>query len=393
MEDVVNTILKAMSSVKKPQRTFIAALLSVLMVFHGRATYRNLGRYCDMSEKRLSRWYRRDFDFTDFNHRLLFEQLPENGNFVAAIDASFMEKSGKKTEGLASFYNGKTSQAERGLEMSLVSVIDLQANTSYSLDARQTLDHPEYSRTESYASQVKELAPRLKTLSINYLLMDAYYSKTTFIHPVIASGLHVVGKLRYDADLRWLYQGEYHGKGRPKVYDGKVNVNTDKHRFSYEGKINDTTEIYTEVVWSKMLKRSIRLVLLCLGDKFVLLFSTDITLEAKTLITYYRARFQIEFLFREARQHTGLTHCQSLKKEAIYTQINASLTALNLIKLQDRKTKNTDNQTVISIASWKRRKGNQHLMKRLFDKLGLKLKDQKVSEVYTELSEYGTIAA
>lgn len=393
MEDTVNRILKKMSSVKKPQRTFIAALFMVLMVFQGKATFRNMSRYCDMSEKSLSRWYRRSFNFTDFNFRLLTEQLPEQRTMIAAIDANFMEKSGKKTDGLANFHNGKTGTCERGLELSSVCIIDLQANTAYHLDARQTIDYPDHSRVESYVGQVVELAPKLKSLDIAHIVQDAYYSKKTFIPPVLEVGLHVVGKLRSDADLLWLYEGEYNGRGRPKLYDGKVNLTADKHRFTCTGETDKGEGIYTAVVFSKMLKRSVCVVMLCTGEKYALLFSTDTALDAKTLIAYYRARFQIEFVFRDARQHTGLTHCQSLKKEAIHTHINASFTVLNLMKLQDRNAKNTNAPTVISIASWKRRKRNQHLMCRLFKKLGLSRNDQKVSEAYTEFSEYGTIAA
>ena len=108
MEDTVNKIKQAMSSVKKQQRTFVEALLSVLMVFQGKVAFRNMSRYCEMIDKRLSRWYRRIFDFTDFNFRLLAEQLTGKRTMIAVIDASFMEKSGKKTEGLVKFYNGKT---------------------------------------------------------------------------------------------------------------------------------------------------------------------------------------------------------------------------------------------------------------------------------------------
>ena len=102
-----------------------------------------------------------------------------------------------------------------------------------------------------------------------------------------------------------------------------------------------------------------------------MLYSTDKELDALTLIKYYKSRFQIEFLFRDAKQYTGLTHCQSPRKEAIHMQVNASLTALNLLKIEDRKEKQTSEVTVISITSWKRRKFNRHLMCRLFDELGL----------------------
>ena len=54
MEETVNRIFTGMSNIKKPQCVFIAGLLSVLMILHGRATVRNMSRYCDMSEKRFS---------------------------------------------------------------------------------------------------------------------------------------------------------------------------------------------------------------------------------------------------------------------------------------------------------------------------------------------------
>ena len=112
-----------------------------------------------------------------------------------------------------------------------------------------------------------------------------------------------------------------------------------------------------------------------------------------TIIRYYKARFQIEFVFRDAKQYTGLLDCQSCSKDAIHTQINALFSALNLIKLADRKEKNTDDETVISIGSWKRRLFNQHLMYRVFEKLGLAMNDEKVMDTYQELSSYGTVAA
>ena len=395
MEEIVNRILAAMSTVKKPQRVFIAGLFSVLMIFHGRATFRNMSRYCDMGERRFSRWYRRDFDFATFNHLLLTEMLPEENEYIAAIDANFIEKSGKKTAGIGKFYNGKTGYAERGLEMSLVSIIDLQANTAYSFDARQTLDDPEKkkTRTAGYVQQVQELVSRLKAHEINYLVMDNWYSKAPFIDPVLDSGLQVVGKLRTDAALFWLYKGDYRGVGRPKKYDGKVNFNKDKDRFDHVGQSEQGEDIYTAVVWSRMLNRNIRLVMLSREEKYALLFSSDTALDAKKLISYYKARFQIEFLFRDARGHTGLTHCQSLKQEAIHTYINASMTTLNLLKLQDRKVKKTDKETVISIASWKRRKCNQNIVKLLFQHFGFSRKDKKVQQAYVLFSNYGTIAA
>lgn len=234
-------------------------------------------------------------------------------------------------------------------------------------------------------------------MGMSYLAVDAYYFKEKFVSPVTATGLQVVGKLRRDADLLWLYTGTYPGRGRPKIYDGKVCFENDLHRFTYSGALETGEEVWTAIVHSKCLKRSIRLVMLRMQRRekvgIALLYSTDTELNAMTLISYYKARFQIEFIFRDAKQYTGLMDCQSRKKEAIHTHINASFSALNLLKLEDRRDKGTNDQTVISIASWKRRKFNQHLMCRVFDDLGIAINDEKVMDTYQRFSNYGAIAA
>ena len=46
-------------------------------------------------------------------------------------------------------------------------------------------------------------------------------------------------------------------------------------------------------------------------NRSAVLFSPDIDLAAARLYRYYKARFQIEFLFRDAKQFTGLTDGQA----------------------------------------------------------------------------------
>ena len=373
------------------------SLLLVLSVFQGRATYRNLSRYSSMSEKRFSRWYARDLNFSNFNAQLLRQTLPTDGDRIAVIDASFLSKSGCHTEGLGWFYNGSAGQTQRGLEISMICMVDIPSNTAYALDACQTVDKADKSRTESYAQQLVAQAPVLKSQGIRYVAADAYYSKESFVFPLLETGLHVVGKLRADANLRWINEAPYRGRGRPKQFDGKVDLTDAYQKFEAIGELEPGVDLYTKVVYSVMLKRNIRVVLLRTiqgqESRQALLYSTDTELEARKLVTYYRARFQIEFLFRDAKQYTGLTHCQSRKSQAINNHVNASLTALNLIKIEDRQCKQTEHSSVISIASWKRKKFNQHLMARLFDKLGLDPSCQKVRTVFNQFSDYGAIAA
>jgi hypothetical protein len=46
------------------------------------------------------------------------------------------------------------------------------------------------------------------------------------------------------------------------------------------------------------------------------------------MVRYYQARFQIEFLFRDAKQFTGLMACQARSEEALLKSFNASFAAL-----------------------------------------------------------------
>ena len=83
----------------------------------------------------------------------------------------------------------------------------------------------------------------------------------------------------------------------------------DLHRFTRAGTLETGEEVWTATVYSKCLKCRIKLVMLRVQRKkkmgIALLYSTDIELDAMTLVTYYKARFQIEFIFRDAKQYTS----------------------------------------------------------------------------------------
>ena len=181
MEDRVKNILTSMSSVKKAQRVFMIYLLAAFMVFQGKATMTHLSHYSAMSEKRFRRHFQRSFDFLQFNSQLLADSQVLGDERIAAIDASFMKKSGNKTEGLSWFYNGSESRVQKGLEISLMALIDIQSNTAYALNAEKTLDDPSRSRLDQYTQQVVQQAFKLKPLNVDYLVADAYYSKASFV--------------------------------------------------------------------------------------------------------------------------------------------------------------------------------------------------------------------
>jgi len=92
-----DTVLQKMSTVLKPQRTFLMVILTTLMYLPGKANFRNLGRYSELHEKTYSRGFRRSFDFVEFNRLSLAEVVTCGSPFAIAIDSRFIQKSGKHT--------------------------------------------------------------------------------------------------------------------------------------------------------------------------------------------------------------------------------------------------------------------------------------------------------
>jgi hypothetical protein len=324
---LLETILEQMSSVNKAQRKFVMVVLTSLMCLRGKANFRNLSRYSDLNEKTYSRGFRRDFDFVKFNQLSLDQINLSDHMLVAAMDCSFISKSGKHTYGLDKFYHGSVSKAEKGLEISTLAVVDVTYNTAYNLSTRQTppLDNTSKTRVDQYLDHIRSDIDSLPSC-IRYLVVDGYYSKTKFIDGVTALKLEMIGKLRHDANLRWLYQGKQKPRGRRKLYDGKVSFD-DLSRFEFVGEISGV-KLYTGIVNSAHFKRDLRLVYLVknVGNKIqtASLFSTDIQLAAKDIYRFYKARFQIEFLFRDAKQFTGLADCQARCSSALHFHFNAT---------------------------------------------------------------------
>ncbi|MEJ2741351.1 MAG: hypothetical protein P8176_02385 [Gammaproteobacteria bacterium] len=118
--------------------------------------------------------------------------------------------------------------------------------------------------------QIKRVSAELKALNVRYLAADSYYAKAKCVNPTLKLGFDIIGKLRIDANLKWLYEGDYSGAGRPRNFDGKVRITEGLSRFDFEGRLGrleDGVEVYSKVVWSANLKQKIKVVILRWGKK------------------------------------------------------------------------------------------------------------------------------
>src|SRR5713101_4082030 len=403
---MVNDILKPMPALGQPQRKFLATLFFTILVLRGRVNYRNLRRYCDYAERTIARQCREPFDWPDFHQRVLRTALDPRSALVSAHDASFIPKSGKQTCGLGHFFNGCASRAERGREISTLAVVDVTRRCALTLAVVQTPPgedatqaEPKDTRVDFSTQQLRAHRHRLPP-GVQYHCVDGYYAKKKYIDEVVSLDLHAITKLRSDADCVFLYTGPHpKRRGARRKYDGKVNFQ-DFSRFEDLGTRAEEPHLhlYTAVVWHKTLRRRLRLVVLLnrkdpAKPRFIVLGSTDPELNGHKLLDLYAARFQIEFLFRDSKQFTGLSDCQARAEAALDFHFNAALATLNLARTEQLLEQTGESPQVFSMASWKQRQFNERLLDVFIEKLALEPSWVKKHPSYDELRSYGAIAA
>ena len=155
---------------------------------------------------------------------------------------------------------------------------------------------------------------------------------------------------------------------------------------------DDGIVLYHQVLNHVHLRRNLRVVLVVdtRTQRRAVLFSTDTDLDAQTFYRGYKARFQIEFLFRDAKQFTSLSACQARSQAKLHVHFNTSMSALTLGKLEARQ-QSGGAQAGFSMASLKRRAFNQHLLERISQHLAQGRSLEKSSPDYQDLCNYGTI--
>jgi len=395
---LLQSVLKCLNQTKKPQYKFVTHLLGLMLMLPGHATFRNLSRYSPYHEKTFARWYGRGFDWVSLNPAAITAVVPPEHEQALVLDARFVPKSGQHTYGLDRFWNGSHSRAEKGREISTLAWLDITGNCAYCLSVEQTppsavTADPETTRMDVYLDQLRRVGQAHALRFLRYVVTDGAYSKQKFVTGVRALELHQIGKLRADAPVRYLYQGPKRpGPGRQKTYDGKVNW-SDLSRFKRLDTEDEHIVLYHQVLNPVQLQCNLQVVVVVhtQRNRYAVLFSTDVDLEPQRLYRYYKARFQIEFLFRDAKQFAGLSDCQARAKTKLDFHFNASLSAVTFAKLETRQHSGHCDQA-FSMASLKRRAFNQHLIDRICEHLANGQSLEKFSPDYETLCNYGIIA-
>ena len=409
---ILEQALNKINPLHKKQKDFFTILILGLIGSVGKKTFRNLSRYTGLEEHTFSRQMAKLFDFIGLNAEMIKTAKNDADVLIAAQDASFMPKSGKLTHGLDYFWNGCAGKAEKGLELDVIAVVKVNGKKEgYTLSAEQTCadqtpkakgkkkkkkkDEP--TKIDFYLNHVKKVILEILGLGIRYMVVDAFFAKIKYVDGVVALGLHVISKMRRDARLRRVYNGLQKARGRKKKFDdGKVNFEDFKD--SIVTKIDsENIELRSCIVHSVSLKRRIKVVLVrkfIENDKFgeAFLFSTDIEMDAMQIYQFYVARFQIEFIFRDAKGFTGLADCQSRDARRLHYHFNASLTALNVAKFQDHELqKKESTHYAFSMTNWTRKYHVDIVLNRFITMFGLDQTLIKSHSNYDKMLTFGNV--
>lgn len=361
------------AKIRKSFKSFFIETMILILTIYGKINFLSLARHCESCESRFRQNFKRRFDWCAFNMGM---HLQAGSAMIAiALDHSFLHKSGKKTPGLGYYWSGCAGAIKRGLEILGFAQVAAGLGDARFLFAVQTISAKTRGKTPAYLVHMKGCRDnqtakclraihehRSQLLSIsNKLVGDCLFASFNFVTGALMLGFEVISRLRDDAALQYLYTGPRKaGRGRKKELDGPVDIhNLREDVFDRETIQVDTENVtlFSAVVKSKSLKRKIKVVVaeLNCGDKTIrkIFFSTDLSMSASDIFLIYHSRFQIEFLYRDAKQNTGLEDWQSIDADRLNFGYNASLTAVNIAReVADKIQQETGRK--LSVASVKK---------------------------------------
>ena len=306
--------------------------------------------------------------------------LDRESAYILAGDETVVSKSGQSTYGLSRFFSsghGKTIPSLAFFSLALVSVkarrsypmvmeqivrrdtrgLPSPPETSEPRDDKQTpasrrkRGRPKGSRNRNKTevelsdtlkhvqTMIKALLRRIDDLiPLRYLVLDGYFGHNPALQMTQQCGLALISKLRINTALYFPSTLPYAGRGRPRLYGQRFNPQQidAKYRVSTQTHENTTTEVYQAKLRHKKFPEPLNVVcilkthLLTHRKSHVLLFSSDLALDAETMIDYYALRFQIEFSFRDAKQYWGLEDFMNVNKTPVNNAANLSMFMVNV---------------------------------------------------------------
>jgi putative transposase len=382
------------------QTRFLKALLSLWLAIPGRVNAINASRYGGWHEQTLRRWFSRPLGWPQLHMalvRLLVQSKALDPRCVLVMDASFIPKSGTHTQGKGSFWSGCLGRAEMGLELSCIALMSWGSHHVFPVSVKQTRPKTEKAdRLTQYLSQLRAVFRAHRGWLRHHLravVADGQYAKKMFMDAIADEGVAFVTKLASNANLLIPFTGtQAKRRGARQKWAGKVNFIDFAGWTPVPGEKQE--RVWTRVAWAPHFGRFFRVVVIQRLKKgevvaHVVLCSTDTTMPAEQIRALYSARFQLEFVFRDAKrpsvasgavlakkQFAGLATCQLRSRRGLENHWNASFLSLSLARAElilakAGRSGRPAGRLLCSIEDVKRRAFNALFAQRILANLGL----------------------
>ena len=351
-----------------------------ILVISGRITMLGLSRWTEKggSYRTIQRLYHsviywKAIQWLFFQKRFL---KTEDEYFIAG-DEVVVSKAGKETYGLDRFFSGIQQQVIAGLSFFTFSLVNVREEQSYPMQTTQMVKSAEEkaaSKAKAEAKKVKQTGEKKKlgrpkgsknkdkqevvlnpellriqkalqslldtigtVILLNYVVMDGHFGNYPSAFMVRQTNLHLVSKLRYDAALYPVFEGEHSGPGPKPKYGAKIDVHKMDEKYLKETSIEDNlrTDTYQGQFYNKEFAFALNVVIILKtnldthAQAHVILFSTDLEQAYDKIIKFYSLRFQIEFNFRDAKQYWALEDFMNVKEIAVTNAANLSFFMVN----------------------------------------------------------------
>jgi len=362
---------------------------------------------------------------------LIKSHIVKKSVYILAGDEVVVSKSGKKTYGLDLFYSSTQNQVIKSIAFLQLVLIDVDSSKAYPLFTKQIVKENKSGCKKSRSKNTKteqeskvgrpkgsgnkdkkaiELSKYLvfiqgairlilgliqSKLQITYFVFDGEFGYNGALQMVRQTGLELISKLQKNSALYYPFKGEQKTKGAPKIYGDKIDYHNidDQYLKDIKTEENITTRIYQMKMIHKKFADKLNIVIIQKTNTktnhigHIVLFSSDLDLEYLKIIDYYSLRFQIEFVFRDAKQHCGMEDFMNVKKTAVHNGINLSTFMVNISHIL-RKDFNNEETSVLDI------KAHYHGLKYADEvfKLLPKFPDYSlIKQIYSKITSIGAI--
>lgn len=360
-----------------------------LLTMTGRVTMLGISRWGEKggSYRTVQRVFAKTLPWANISWLFVRHHLLRSGDeYVLAGDETVVTKAGKQSFGLDRFFSSIYGKPVAGLAFFALSLVSVSERRSYPLLVEQCQRTPEekaqarskqkkqkkQKRATSgaqkerkgqcgrpkgnknkdknqieWTSELQRIQSMLQKLmalmgnacSIAYLVMDGHFGNNNALQMVRqATRLHLISKLRHDAALYFVYEGEQKRFGPRRRYGTKLCYQAIPEEYqvaTYQEEMIQTT-IYQATILHKSFACPLNVVIIVKVNlttrtqAHAVLFSSDLALSYSKLIDYYSLRFQLEFNFRDAKQFWGLEDFMNVKQTPLTNAVNLSLFMVNL---------------------------------------------------------------